>query len=73
VRLAAVEIIAGLFNSPVIGLFLNTVPSMVAVDANGPGATCWTRRGSSATTERKLAEPAYAADASVPVPLVIAH
>jgi nucleotide-binding universal stress UspA family protein len=38
-RIAAVETIAGLFNSHVIGLFLNTVPSMVPVDPNGPGAT----------------------------------
>ena len=36
VRLAAVEIIAGLFNSHVIGLFLNTVPSTVAVDRKRP-------------------------------------
>ena len=35
VRLAAVEIVAGLFNSHVVGLFLNTVPATVAVDPNG--------------------------------------
>ena len=37
VRAAAVEIIAGVFNSHVIGLFLNTVPATVAVAANGLG------------------------------------
>ncbi|SDR63496.1 Nucleotide-binding universal stress protein, UspA family [Rhizobiales bacterium GAS113] len=38
VRLAAVETIAGVFNSHVTGLFLNTLPTMMPVDANGPGA-----------------------------------
>jgi nucleotide-binding universal stress UspA family protein len=38
VRLAAVETIAGVFDSHVIGLFLNAVPSMAPVDAAGPGA-----------------------------------
>src|ERR1700730_13647615 len=57
VRLAAVEIIAGLFNGHVIGLFLNTVPSMVAVDANGPGATLLHEaREFGDGVERKLAE-----------------
>jgi hypothetical protein len=39
VRLAAVEAVAQLFDSQVIGLFLNTMPSIVAVDGDGPGAT----------------------------------
>src|SRR5947209_654170 len=38
VRIAAVEFVAGLFDSHVIGLFLNTVPSMAPVEAEGPGA-----------------------------------
>ena len=38
-RLAAVETIAGLFQSQVIGLYLNTMPSIVAIDGDGPGAT----------------------------------
>jgi nucleotide-binding universal stress UspA family protein len=57
VRLAAVEIIAGLFNSHVIGLFLNTVPSTVAVDANGLGATLLDEaREFGDGVERELAE-----------------
>jgi nucleotide-binding universal stress UspA family protein len=57
VRLAAVEIIAGLFNSHVIGLFLNTVPSTVAVDPNGPGATLLDKaREFGDGVERELAE-----------------
>jgi nucleotide-binding universal stress UspA family protein len=39
VRLAAVETIAGMFEAQVIGLFLNTMPSIVAVDGDGIGAT----------------------------------
>jgi len=57
VRLAAVEIIAGLFNSHVIGLFLNTVPSTVAVDPNGTGATLLDKaREFGDGVERELAE-----------------
>ena len=57
VRLAAVEIIAGLFNSHVIGLFLNTVPATVAVDPNGLGATLLDKaRESGDRVERELAE-----------------
>jgi nucleotide-binding universal stress UspA family protein len=57
VRLAAVEIIAGLFNSHVIGLFLNTVPSTVAVAANGLGATLLDEaREFGDGVERELAE-----------------
>ena len=57
VRLAAVEIIAGLFNSHVIGLFLNTVPATVAVDRNGLGATLLDKaRKSGDRVERELAE-----------------
>jgi nucleotide-binding universal stress UspA family protein len=39
VRLAAVETIAKLFESRVIGLFLNTLPAIVAVDGDGFGPT----------------------------------
>ena len=57
VRLAAVEIIAGLFNSHVIGLFLNTVPATVAVDPNGTGATLLDKaREFGDGVERELAE-----------------
>jgi hypothetical protein len=56
VRLAVVEIIAGLFNSNVIGLFLNTVPSTIAVE-NGPGATLLDEaREFGDGVERELAE-----------------
>jgi nucleotide-binding universal stress UspA family protein len=37
IRLAAVSTIAGQFDSDVIALFLNTVPSVVAVQADSPG------------------------------------
>ena len=57
VRLAAVEIIAGLFNSHVIGLFLNTVPATIAVDPNGLGATLLDKaRESGDRVERELAD-----------------
>jgi nucleotide-binding universal stress UspA family protein len=39
VRVGAAETIAVLFDSHVIGLLLNTVPTMVPVDVDGPGAT----------------------------------